>query len=85
MKLGELIKVLGPLTRITITKLAYFKSSKKYYSFLTMTDQSMVQNCTFSDDDLNLDVVGIRIDCPENYPILFIDVIEWINDIKEES
>ena len=83
MKLGELIKVLGPLTRITITELAYFKLSKKYYSFLTMTDQSMVQNCTFSNEELDLDVKSIRIDCPENYPILFIDVIEWINDIKD--
>ena len=85
MKLGDLIRVLGPLTRITITVLGYLRSTEKYYSFRTMTSEAMVQNCTFSDEDLNTDVVGVRIDCPENYPIVFIDVVEWIDDTKKES
>lgn len=83
MTIRDLKNVWVNRTPVCITALAYFKNSKKYYSFRTLDwDRSIT---TFSEitDKAVLDM-RIKSICLTNGK-LYIDVIEWIDDFKEED
>ena len=76
MTLKDLFNTLYGTTEVSITALAYFKDTKKYYSFRTVTYNETVSNCMakLSEDELNSKISHISV--VEN--VLRIDIIEFI-------
>ena len=83
MTLRDFRKVFFGDNLFVVTKLAYFKKSKKYFSFMTVVnDAHITDNMEFTDDILNLEVRSIGIDGGGK---VWVDVIEWIEDDKYEA
>ena len=84
MTLKEFLKVWeNKNTMVCITALAFFKNSKKYYSFRTLESDRRIGSLTDEKDDyvLNLQVKKVHLNEDNS---LYIDVIEWIDDEEYE-
>lgn len=83
MTLRDLQKVWFERTPVCITVLAYFKNSKKYYSFRNVDWNRSITSFTDVMDKYLLDLQIKFIDLSDGK--LYITVIEWIDDEDEES
>ena len=83
MTLRDLKNVWVDRTPVCITALAYFKNSKKYYSFRSLDwDRSITTFTETMDKDvLDMQIKSISLSNGK----LYIEVIEWIDDFEEED
>ena len=56
MKLRELLGVLGPMEKVTITDQCYDRETKKYISFRTVYNRTPLQNVLDDADNYVLDL-----------------------------
>lgn len=81
MTLKDLTRVIRGNPRVNVTVLAYFKESKKYYSFRTVIDDERIRNI-ISDEYL----MGLNVNAVDFYnDKLFIDLVEFIDVFEEGS
>ena len=89
MTLKELRRIFDKNTPIYLTALAYYKETKKYYSFMTIygeeDDVDFSDEAAFSDDKyfMDCDVRHVYIDYRKH--CVRIDIITWIEGSEEES
>lgn len=84
MTLRDLKKVwVDNKTQVCITAVAYFKTSKKYYSFRNLDWGRRLVSFTDAMDKYLLDLQIKSINPSDGK--LYIEVIEWIDDIDEDE
>ena len=74
MTLKDFVNVTMYNGNVDVVCIAYFKDTKKYYSFRTYIYDEKFDKDTFDDYVLSLEVKSVAIYCDR----LMIDVIEWI-------
>lgn len=82
MTLRELKSVWVERTPVCLTALSYFKNSKEYYSFRCLDWGRSITSFTeqMNKYELDLQIKSILLSDGK----LYIEVIEWIDDIEEE-